>query len=97
MKKSLSFYVTLEPVLKLRERGTNVDRMIDEFLHFQAFGQQSKEARMGGLPADPPPQPEEKPKIKLDSMQLRLIRDIRNACKRTRKKSFEKGVKNVEK
>ena len=77
MKKSISLYVTIEPLLKLRQDGVNVDRMVDEFLHFQAFGQQSKEARMGGPKAEPLPKPESKPPIKLDKVQRRLIEEIR--------------------
>ena len=79
MKKSISLYVSIEPLLTLRQKGVNVDRMVDEFLHFQAFGQQSKEARMGGLKAEPLPEPESKHPIKLDKVQHRLIKEIRSA------------------
>jgi len=77
MKKSISLYVTIEPLLKLRERGINVDRMVDEFLHFQAFGQQTEEARRGGMKAESLPEPESKHPIKLDKVQRRMIEDLR--------------------
>lgn len=84
MKKSISLYITIEPLLKLRQDGVNVDRMVDEFLHFQAFGQQSKDARMGGLKPDPLPKPEEKKPIKLDKVQCRLIEEIRKEAIKAR-------------
>lgn len=77
MKKSISLYLSIEPILVLSQKGIVVSRLVDEFLHFQAFGQQSKEARMGGKKAEPLPEPESKKPIKLDMVQRRMIEQLR--------------------
>lgn len=77
MKKSISLYLSIEPILVLSQKGIVVSHLVDEFLHFQAYGQQSKEARMGGLKAEPLPKPESKHPIKLDKVQHRLIEQLR--------------------
>lgn len=42
MKKSMSLYLSVEPVQVLNERGVNISHIVNEFLTIHAFGSPKK-------------------------------------------------------